>query len=59
MRTHLWSNLFPPVGIWYVPAAKRALKLYQEGKLDRKVWLPNGRRTRAEELVDRFELDRL
>jgi hypothetical protein len=59
MRTHLKYNLFPPVGWWYVPAAKRALKLNREGKLDRRVWLPTGRRVRAEELVDRFELDRL
>lgn len=44
MRTHLRSNLFPPVSAWYVPAAKRALKLYGEGKLDKRIWLPTGRR---------------
>ncbi len=59
MRTHLRSNLFPPVSAWYVPAAKKALKLYREGKLDRRIWLPTGRRISVAEAVQLWRLDRL
>ena len=59
LRMHLASNLVPPVSVWYVPAARRAIKLYDDGKLDRRVLLPNGRRMTARELVELWRLDRL
>ena len=59
LRLHLQSNLQPPLGWWYVPSARRAIKLYDEGKLDRKVLLPNGRRMTARQLVEDWRLDRL
>jgi hypothetical protein len=59
LRTHLAANLIPPLRFWYVPAARKALRLYRDGNPDRRVLLPNGRRMTAGALVERWHLDRL
>jgi hypothetical protein len=52
LRMHLASNLVPPVRFWYVPSARRALKLYDDGELDRRVLLPSGRRMTVRDLAN-------
>jgi hypothetical protein len=60
MRTHLKYNLFPSIGWWDVPPAKRALKLYEAGELDRRILLPTRRpQISVADAVERWPLDRL
>ena len=59
IKLHLQANLTPPVSRWYARSARRALKLYEADKPDRRVLLPTGRMVSAGELVERWNLHRI
>jgi hypothetical protein len=57
LRWHLSYNHYPPVSIAFIPTAKRAIELANEGEWDTEIEMPNGITLEVGAIIEGLHLD--